>query len=139
MGGRGTVVPQLESLTTTADADVLGADHNGAENLLVRNGRAMKKLLQRQIFGRADNGPGISTVMMDAFNIVQDRIARSRLAGDPPDVIITPRLSLFGLFDFHRADELIRHGNDAADREIEDIVRDIATRRQIVRPEMRSA
>ena len=47
---------------------------------------AVKKLLQRQFFGRADNGPGISTVMMEAFNIVQDRIARSRLAGDPPDV-----------------------------------------------------
>ena len=26
--------------------------------------------------------------MMEAFNIVQDRIARSRLAGDPPDVVI---------------------------------------------------
>jgi NTE family protein len=139
MGGRGTVVPQLETLTTAADIDGLDANRNGADNLLVRNGRAMKKLLQRQIFGRSDNGPGISTVMMEAFNIVQDRIARSRLAGDPPDAIMTPRLSSFGLFDFHRADELIKHGNDAADREIEDIVRDIAGRRRIVRPEMRPA
>ena len=44
-------------------------------------------MLQRQFFGKPDNGPGISTVMMEAFNIVQDRIARSRLAGDPPDVV----------------------------------------------------
>jgi NTE family protein len=34
------------------------------------------------------NAPGIATVMIDAFNITQDRIARSRLAGDPPDVMI---------------------------------------------------
>ena len=29
--------------------------------------------------------------MMDAINITQDRIARSRLAGDPPDITIGPR------------------------------------------------
>ena len=43
--------------------------------------------------------------MVEAFNIVQDRIARSRLAGDPPDAMINLRLSDMGLFDFHRADE----------------------------------
>ena len=98
------------------------------EGLLARNGRAMKKLLQRQFFGRSDNGPGISRVMMEAFNIVQDRIARSRLAGDPPDVVICPRLPAFGLFDFHRAEAMIECGVAAAKREIEDIKREIALR-----------
>ena len=55
--------------------------------------------------------------MMEAFNIVQDRIARSRLAGDPPDVIIQPRLPAFGLFDFHRAEALIECGIAATKRE----------------------
>ena len=82
------------------------------EGLLARNGRAVKKLLQRQFFGRTDNGPGISRVMMEAFNIVQDRISRSRLAGDPPDIVIQPRMPDFGLFDFHRAEELIECGID---------------------------
>ena len=91
----------------------------------------MKKLLQRQFFGRTDNGPGISRVMMEAFNIVQDRIARSRLAGDPPDVIIPPRLPAFGLFDFHRAEALIECGVTATKREIEDIKREIAARRGV--------
>ena len=94
-----------------------------------RNGRAVKKLLQRQFFGRTDNGPGISRVMVEAFNIVQDRIARSRLAGDPPDIVISPRLPAFGLFDFHRAEALIECGVAAAKREIDDIKREIATRR----------
>jgi NTE family protein len=102
--------------------------------LIARNGRAVKKLLQRQIFGRdsgPDNGPGISRVMMEAFNIVQDRIARSRLAGDPPDVIIQPRMPAFGLFDFHRAEALIQNGVTAAKREIEDIQREIAARQSV--------
>ena len=94
--------------------------------MIARNGRAVKKLLQRQFFGRTDNGPGISRVMMEAFNIVQDRIARSRLAGDPPDIVISPRLPAFGLFDFHRAEALIECGITAAKREIEDIKREIA-------------
>ena len=96
-----------------------------------KNGRALRKLLQRQVFGKGEEGPGISTVMVDAFNIVQDRIARSRLAGDPPDFIINPRLGGFGLFDFHRAHELIERGRKAAKREIEDIGYELELRHSV--------
>jgi len=127
--GRGTVVPHTEILPALeAPEEVIPEE----EGIIARNGRAVKKLLQRQIFGRADNGPGISRVMVEAFNIVQDRIARSRLAGDPPDVIIQPRVPTFGLFDFHRAEELIECGVAAAQREIEDITREIAGRQQVM-------
>jgi NTE family protein len=98
-------------------------------SMLVRNGRALKKMLQRQVFGAPAAGPGISTVMMEAFNIVQDRIARSRLAGDPPDAVIAPRTATYGLFDFHRADDLIAAGEAAAHRMLDDIVRELAARR----------
>jgi NTE family protein len=86
-------------------------------------------MIQRQVFGAPDNGPGISTVMMEAFNIVQDRIARSRLAGDPPDAVIAPRIGEYGLFDFHKADELIACGEAATHRALDDIAREIALRR----------
>jgi NTE family protein len=121
--GRGTVVAHMDVLPppSAPQAEELG--------VFSRNGRAVKKLLQRQFFGRSENGPGISRVMMEAFNIVQDRIARSRLAGDPPDVIVTPRLPTFGLFDFHRAEAMIQCGIVAAKREIDDIRREIASRR----------
>ena len=65
--------------------------------------------------------PSIASVMADAFNITQDRIMRSRLAGDPPDVLITARMNKIGLFEFHRADELIALGREAARRAIDDI------------------
>src|SRR5262249_40222459 len=54
--------------------------------------------------------PGISSVMVDAFNIMQDRIPRARLAGDPPDMLITPRVGQIGWFEFHRAAGLIDFG-----------------------------
>jgi NTE family protein len=70
---------------------------------------------------KAADAPGIAAVMVDAFNITQDRIARSRLAGDPPDVMICPKLSPVGLFEFHRADECIELGREATERALPDI------------------
>jgi NTE family protein len=73
-------------------------------------------------FTRSQSGaPGIGAVMVDAFNITQDRIARSRLAGDPPDVMIQVRAGKIGLFEFHRADELISLGRETARRAIAEI------------------
>ena len=58
--------------------------------------------------------PGIARVVLDAFNTTQDRISRSRLERDPPDVAIGPDLAAFGLFDFHKAAEGIGLGYRAA-------------------------
>jgi NTE family protein len=81
----------------------------------------------RRLFGKREDGaPGIGIAMMDAFNIAQGRISRSRLAGDPPDVLVNARLGTIGLFDFHRADELIAIGREATRRVIQDIAKDVA-------------
>ena len=53
---------------------------------------------------------GTTSVMIEAFNIIQDRIARSRLAGDPPDFTVRPKLGDIGMADFHRAAEAIDMG-----------------------------
>jgi NTE family protein len=79
-----------------------------------------ERTVKREFFGSATR-PGISSVMVDAFNIMQDRITRARLAGDPPDLLISPRVGQIGWFDFHRADDLIAHGTRAAERAIESI------------------
>ncbi len=79
-----------------------------------------ERAVKREFFGGGGR-PGISSVMVDAFNIMQDRITRARLAGDPPDLLITPRIGQIGWFDFHRADELIAHGARAAERAIASI------------------
>jgi len=85
-----------------------------------------ERALKRQFLGDAGR-PGLSSVMVDAFNVMQDRITRSRLAGDPPDVSINPKLGRVGWFDFHRADEAIRHGTEATEKAIETINEAIET------------
>ncbi|QPB21448.1 patatin-like phospholipase family protein [Rhizobium sp. 007] len=57
---------------------------------------------------------GMTGVMVQAFNIIQDRISRARLAGDPPDISLHPRLSDIGLSEFHRAGEAIERGYEEA-------------------------
>ena len=57
--------------------------------------------------------PGLMTVMVNAFDILQDRIMRSRLAGDPPDALVHLKVGRIGMFEFNRADELIAIGRDA--------------------------
>lgn len=53
---------------------------------------------------------GLLGVMIESFNIIQDRITRARLAGDPPDLTLQLKLGDLGLAEFHRAAEAIEIG-----------------------------
>jgi NTE family protein len=66
---------------------------------------------------------GITGVMVEAFNIIQDRISRSRMAGDPPDIALQPKLGHIGLTEFHRADEAIRLGYEATMAQLPELER----------------
>jgi NTE family protein len=80
----------------------------------------IERLLRRQVLGGVGR-PGLPTVMIEAYNVMQDRITRARLGGDPPDVMISPRLGKIGLFDFHCAEEAMRLGAQAAERSLQGI------------------
>lgn len=54
--------------------------------------------------------PSFFDAVASSVNIMQDRLTRSRMAGDPPEVTLQPRLEDFALMDFHRADEAINEG-----------------------------
>jgi NTE family protein len=73
-------------------------------------------LLPRYFERSVGSAPNVATAMIDAFNIIQDRILRSRLAGDPPDATISARMETVGMFDFHRASELIEVGRESTRR-----------------------
>lgn len=52
-------------------------------------------------------------VITSSINIMQIRITRSRMAGDPPEIIVAPHLAHINLLDFHRAKEAIKEGEQA--------------------------
>ncbi len=84
-----------------------------------------ERAIKREIVAR-DDKPGFSTVMIESFNIMQDRLTRMRLAGDPPDVHVTPRIGHVGWLDFHHAAEAIAVGQAATEKAIDSINQSIA-------------
>lgn len=84
-------------------------------------GSLLDRFLPRYLDRQPGDAPNVATAMIDAFNIIQDRILRSRLAGDPPDATITARMEEIGMFDFHKADQLIGVGRVAAKRALPNI------------------
>jgi NTE family protein len=112
--GRGTVISSHGS----DESDHAANGHSKPQGLLgMFSG---ERTLRRQLLGRRGR-PGIPTVMVEAFNVMQDRITRARLAGDPPDVLISPRLGAVGWLDFHRGNEAIVIGAEAAEKSIDSI------------------
>lgn len=75
---------------------------------------------------RRDQRLGITGVMVEAFNIIQDRISRARLAGDPPDLSLQPKLGNIGLTEFYRADEAIKIGYESTQARIPELQRLLA-------------
>jgi NTE family protein len=92
--------------------------------LLQESGEAtsLTDSLTRGIFRRDYDRPSIFGVMTTSLSIMQDRLTRSCLAGDLPDVRITPRVGHIGLLEFDRAEELIREGEDAVERKRPELI-----------------
>ncbi|TDY43007.1 NTE family protein [Paraburkholderia rhizosphaerae] len=59
--------------------------------------------------------PSMLSAIAQSIDIMQVRITRSRLAGEPADVLIQPRLGGLGIFDFHRAEPAIAEGRAAVE------------------------
>jgi NTE family protein len=73
-------------------------------------------LLVSRLSGSRPQVPGLFDVITGSINIMQDRITRSRMAGDPPTVALSPGLRHIGLMEFDRAEEAIEEGRAAVRR-----------------------
>ncbi|MGI9402197.1 MAG: patatin-like phospholipase family protein [Rhizobiaceae bacterium] len=107
--GRATVIRSSHYDNSESSPKITGEDLEIGENSV----HAFKDL-QVQPKSRL----GTTGVMMEAFNIIQDRIARARMAGDPPDYVVRPKLNQIGLADFHKAEESIDIGYREAKQSI---------------------
>jgi NTE family protein len=107
------------------DAIPLAPTKPGSGLRRLRNMFGAERELKRDLIGGPAR-PSFSTVMIESFNIMQDRLTRMRLAGDPPDVHITPRIGHIGWLDFHRAAESIEVGHAAAEKAVDSISESIA-------------
>ena len=75
-----------------------------------------KETWLKELLGEKDNMPGMFEILAGSINIMQDRITRSRMAGDPADLMLSPRLAHIGLLEFDQADEVIAEGRASVER-----------------------
>ena len=131
VGGRflvdgGLVNPVPVSLCRAIDADVVIAVDLGMDTINLRLGKALPENVQggwrRKVgnwLGRNGNGdaprPSLTDVLTNSVAIMQGRISRSRMAGEPADVLVAPRLAQMGLLDYHRGVDAITAGRKATE------------------------
>ena len=106
-------------------SDILGRHLHAVPQRRASNGevgdwiRKLQDNLATLIPGHSNDEPKLPSmleVLASSINIMQVRITRSRMAGEPPDVIVAPRLAHLGLLDFHRSKEAIEEGKCALER-----------------------
>ena len=108
--GRGTAIQDPFGLR--APAPPLSEPANDGSGMIARWWRGSNSSV-RDAAEKDQAAPGLMAAMVNAFDILQDRIMRSRLAGDPPDALVQLKVGKVGMFEFHRADELIALGREA--------------------------
>ena len=87
-----------------------------AGDLLGPLGSRLQKALVSGLLGSrrkrktSEEVPGLFDVIVGSMYIMQDRITRSRLMGEPPDVVLAPRLAHLALMDFDKGEEAIAAG-----------------------------
>jgi len=97
-----------------------GAAYDGPERR--GNGDARLGPAMRQLLDTDQEEPNFFGTMASSFTILLDRITRSRLAGDPADLTVAPRVGHIGLLEFHRAEEAIEEGAKAVDRIVPELI-----------------
>ena len=110
------VNPVPVSLVRAMEADFVIAVDLGSNTV----GRHMRKPAAGK---RHPRRPSMVDVVTGSLDIMSVRIARSRLAGEPAEVVIQPRLGGLGLLDYHRGAEAIAEGRAAAELMIPQIKR----------------
>ncbi len=111
----GTPVVIAVNLNAAAPPISNGRNGNGLsgshEDLSEKDGKTAKTTMKAN--GSNGAAPSLLGVMAATMNISQDRVTRSRLAGDPPDVNVVPKVGHIGMLDFYRAEEAINAGEAA--------------------------
>jgi len=104
--------------------DVVKADKSETDKSVTDKLTSFAKEYSSSFFsnGNADDEPpGLLDAIADSINITQDRITRSRMAGDPADIVLTPKLSDVGLLEIYRADETIAEGKKCVQHKMHEI------------------
>lgn len=85
-------------------------------------GGKLRQQLAKMASRRINQTPGAMEIMTTSIQMLENRVKRNRMAGDPPDVLIQPFCPQISTLDFHRADEAIAAGREAVDKKMDELL-----------------
>ena len=84
--------------------------------------RLRHHLAQRLTQRRTMLSPGAMEIMTTSIQVLENRLKRNRMAGDPPDVLLQPYCPQISTLDFHRAEEAIAAGQAAVEKKMDELL-----------------
>lgn len=117
-------------IAVNLNGDVVGKHFQNHKNIIKQNTGMVGQITDlvadyaASVFSTTkveDQPPSLFEAIASSVNITQDRITRSRMAGDPPDIVLSPKLSHIGLLEFYRANEAINEGEACVQRMLPEI------------------
>ncbi|HHJ19660.1 MAG TPA: patatin-like phospholipase RssA [Gammaproteobacteria bacterium] len=111
---QGYFQPPIELSSMSPSSSTATEDINTAERLF----NVLDSMMGRLRSPKDEALPSVLNVAIRSLNIMTERIARSRLAGDPPEVLIAPKIADISLMEFHRAREAIELGRHATSQQL---------------------
>lgn len=112
-------VNKQAEMSETVKTDVSDESENeslGPLQGLLGNSKQLIEQVKAKLPRSENQNPSMLAVATSAIDIMQNRITRSRLAADPPDILIQPNVADIGILEFNRAAEAIEQGRIAVER-----------------------
>lgn len=85
-------------------------------------GGRLRQSLSRVAQRKVNQTPGAMEIMTTSIQVLENRVKRNRMAGDPPDVLIQPFCPQISTLDFHRAEEAIEAGKLAVEKKMDELL-----------------
>ena len=82
----------------------------------------LRTRLARMTSRRATRAPTAMEIMSTSIQVLENRLKRNRMAGDPPDILIQPVCPQISTLDFHRAGEAIAAGHLAVEKKMDELL-----------------
>lgn len=82
----------------------------------------LRQTLGRRTHRKINQTPGAMEIMTTSIQVLENRVKRNRMAGDPPDVLIQPLCPQISTLDFHRANEAIAAGKLAVEKKMDELL-----------------
>ncbi|MEN5015324.1 patatin-like phospholipase RssA [Erwinia sp. Eh17-17] len=82
----------------------------------------LRQRIGRMTSRKLNYTPGAMEIMSTSIQVLENRLKRNRMAGDPPDVLLQPFCPQISTLDFHRAEEAIEAGRLSVEKQMDELL-----------------